>query len=167
MSISCDGPCRSSNDCAAGQPEHGGGWTPFDGTSPPCSRTGTCCHPPHAGLWEPYDGRPSRTVLRGREGEAPSRYSPGHPARNPSRSRSLGGRRNMINKNCETRVLLELPEYEVATEVRRRVGRGRVLDDDLPEREGGVPVVGTVLLVGLVLDVLVEEEWLAAAVDVA
>src|SRR6185295_5168231 len=28
----------------------------------------------HAGLWEPYDGRPSRTVLRGREGEAPSRY---------------------------------------------------------------------------------------------
>ena len=76
-SISCDGPCRSSNDCAAGQPGHGGGWTPFDGASPPCSRTGTCCHPPHAGLWEPYDGRPSRTVLRGREGEAPSRYSPG------------------------------------------------------------------------------------------
>jgi len=73
MSISCDGPCRSSNDCAAGQPEHGSGWTPFDGASPPCSRTGTCCHPPHAGLWEPYDGRPSRTVLREREGEAPSR----------------------------------------------------------------------------------------------
>ena len=75
-STSCDGPCRSSNDCAAGQPERGGGWTPFDGASPPCSRTGTCCHPPHAGLWEPYDGRPSRTVLREREGEAPSRYSP-------------------------------------------------------------------------------------------
>jgi len=32
------------------------GWTPFDGASPPCSRTGTCCLPPHAGLWEPYDG---------------------------------------------------------------------------------------------------------------
>jgi hypothetical protein len=30
-----------------------------------------------AGLWEPYDGRLSRTVLREREGEAPSRYSPG------------------------------------------------------------------------------------------
>ena len=43
-SISCDGPCRSSNDCAAGQPGRGGGWTPFDGASPPCSRTGTCCH---------------------------------------------------------------------------------------------------------------------------
>src|SRR4051794_445735 len=77
MSILCDGPCRSSNDCAAGQPERGGGWTSFDGASPPCSRTGTCCQPPDAGLWEPYDGRPSRTVLRGREGEAPSRYSPG------------------------------------------------------------------------------------------
>ena len=46
------------------------GSTPFDGASPPCSRTGTCCLPPHAGLWEPSDGRPSRTVLRGREGEA-------------------------------------------------------------------------------------------------
>ena len=76
-STSCDGPCRNSNDCAADQPGHGDGWTPFDGASPPYSRTGTCCHPPHAGLWEPYDGRPSRTVLRGREGEAPSRYSPG------------------------------------------------------------------------------------------
>ena len=33
----------------------------------------------NAGLWEPYDGRLSRTVLREREGEVPSRYSPGHP----------------------------------------------------------------------------------------
>jgi RNA-directed DNA polymerase len=32
---------------------------------------------PTPGLREPYDGRPSRTVLREREGEAPSRYSPG------------------------------------------------------------------------------------------
>ena len=32
---------------------------------------------PSAGLWEPYDGRPSRTVLREREGEVPSRHSPG------------------------------------------------------------------------------------------
>ena len=31
----------------------------------------------NAGLWEPYDGRLSRTVLREREGEVPSRYSPG------------------------------------------------------------------------------------------
>ena len=32
----------------------------------------------NAGLWEPYDGRLSRTVLREREGEVPSRYSPRH-----------------------------------------------------------------------------------------
>ena len=31
----------------------------------------------NAGLWEPYDRRLSRTVLREREGEVPSRYSPG------------------------------------------------------------------------------------------
>ena len=31
----------------------------------------------NAGLWEPYDGRLSRTVLREREGEVPSRHSPG------------------------------------------------------------------------------------------
>ena len=31
---------------------------------------------PDAGLWEPYDGRLSRTVLREREGEVPSRHSP-------------------------------------------------------------------------------------------
>ena len=30
----------------------------------------------NAGLWEPYDGRLSRTVLREREGEVPSRHSP-------------------------------------------------------------------------------------------
>ena len=34
----------------------------------------------NAGLWEPYDGRLSRTVLREREGEVPSRYSPGSRA---------------------------------------------------------------------------------------
>ena len=31
----------------------------------------------NAELWEPYDGRLSRTVLREREGEVPSRHSPG------------------------------------------------------------------------------------------
>ena len=31
---------------------------------------------PTAGLWEPDDGRLSRPVLREREGEVPSRYSP-------------------------------------------------------------------------------------------
>ena len=35
----------------------------------------------NAGLWEPYDGRLSRTVLREREGEVPSRHSPGSSAR--------------------------------------------------------------------------------------
>ena len=35
----------------------------------------------NAGLWEPYDGRLSRTVLREREGEVPSRHSPGFGAR--------------------------------------------------------------------------------------
>ena len=30
----------------------------------------------NAELWEPYDGRLSRTVLREREGEVPSRHSP-------------------------------------------------------------------------------------------
>ena len=33
----------------------------------------------NAGLWEPYDGRLSRTVLREREGEVPSRHSPRQP----------------------------------------------------------------------------------------
>ena len=37
----------------------------------------------NAGLWEPYDGRLSRTVLREREGEVPSRYSPGYTERCP------------------------------------------------------------------------------------
>ena len=32
----------------------------------------------NAELWEPYDGRLSRTVLREREGEVPSRHSSGH-----------------------------------------------------------------------------------------
>ena len=37
----------------------------------------------NAGLWEPYDGRLSRTVLREREGEVPSRHSPGWLAVDP------------------------------------------------------------------------------------
>ena len=44
----------------------------------------------NAGLWEPYDGRLSRTVLREREGEVPSRYSP-RPQQQP-RPRSARGR---------------------------------------------------------------------------
>ncbi len=40
------------------------------------SLTGTSSLQPHAELWEPYDGRLSRTVLREREGEVPSRHSP-------------------------------------------------------------------------------------------
>ena len=54
-----------------------------------------------------------RTVLRRHDHQTPpghhrrqiSRPMPraGHPARNPGRPRSLGGSRNMINKNCETR----------------------------------------------------------------
>ena len=47
----------------------------------------------NAGLWEPYDGRLSRTVLREREGEVPSRYSPGGTARqihSRQRSRDVG-----------------------------------------------------------------------------
>ena len=39
----------------------------------------------NAGLWEPYDGRLSRTVLREREGEVPSRYSPGFESAGPQR----------------------------------------------------------------------------------
>src|SRR3954453_11100613 len=34
---------------------------------------------------------------------------PGHPARNPSRPRSLGRSRNMINQNCERRGGLWVP----------------------------------------------------------
>ena len=41
----------------------------------------------NAGLWEPYDGRLSRTVLREREGEVPSRHSPG----SLGESEGLGG----------------------------------------------------------------------------
>ena len=41
----------------------------------------------NAGLWEPYDGRLSRTVLREREGEVPSRYSPGSCSEASCRSR--------------------------------------------------------------------------------
>ena len=101
-SISCDGPCRSSNDCAAGRPGHGGGSTPFDGANPPCSPTGTCCLPSHAGLWEPYDGRPSRTVLREREGEAPSRYSPGRAHQRPQRRRVQDQDHRRVTAPAET-----------------------------------------------------------------
>ena len=42
----------------------------------------------NAGLWEPYDGRLSRTVLREREGEVPSRHSPGCAAELAVRART-------------------------------------------------------------------------------
>ena len=44
----------------------------------------------NAGLWEPYDGRLSRTVLREREGEVPSRHSPRSKAALANRLRTLG-----------------------------------------------------------------------------
>ena len=72
-----DGRCKSSNDCEANPPKHGNGSTLPVSASHNSSPTGTSSPQPHAGLWEPYDGRLSRTVLREREGEVPSRHSPG------------------------------------------------------------------------------------------
>ena len=43
----------------------------------------------NAELWEPYDGRLSRTVLREREGEVPSRHSPGFGQGEPHCSRDI------------------------------------------------------------------------------
>ena len=74
---SSDGRCRSSNDCEANPPKHGDGSTLPVSASHNSSLTGTSSLQPNAGLWEPYDGRLSRTVLREREGEVPSRHSPG------------------------------------------------------------------------------------------
>ena len=74
--ISSDGRCRSSNDCEANPPKRGDGSTLPDSASHNSSLTGTSSLQPHAELWEPYDGRLSRTVLREREGEVPSRHSP-------------------------------------------------------------------------------------------
>ncbi len=79
-SISFDGPCRNSNDCAGKLPRLGPGWTRFDSTSPGSSPTGTFSRPPEAGPWEPYDGRLSRTVLREPGGAIPPGYSPSTPA---------------------------------------------------------------------------------------
>ena len=75
--ILSDGRCRSSNDCEANPPKHGDGSTLPVSASHNSSLTGTSSPQPHAELWEPYDGRLSRTVLREREGEVPSRHSPG------------------------------------------------------------------------------------------
>jgi len=87
---SFDGRCRSSNDCEANPPKRGDGSTLLDSASHNSSPTGTSSHQPEAGLWEPYDGRPSRTVLREREGEVPSRYSPGPGARDGDRGADPG-----------------------------------------------------------------------------
>ena len=78
--ILSDGRCRSSNDCEANPPKRGDGSTLPDSASHNSLLTGTSLLQPHAELWEPYDRRLSRTVLREREGEVPSRHSPG-PAR--------------------------------------------------------------------------------------
>ena len=74
--ILSDGRCRSSNDCEANPPKHGDGSTLPVSASHNSSLTGTSSPQPHAELREPYDGRLSRTVLREREGEVPSRHSP-------------------------------------------------------------------------------------------
>ena len=47
--------------------------------SPGSLPTGTCFHPPTSDLWGPDEARVSRPVLREREGEVPSRYSPDSP----------------------------------------------------------------------------------------
>ena len=75
--ILSDGRCRSSNDCEANPPKHGDGSTLPVSASHNSSLTGTSSLQPNAELWEPYDGRLSRTVLTEREGEVPSRHSPG------------------------------------------------------------------------------------------
>ena len=61
----------------------------------------------NAGLWEPYDGRLSRTVLREREGEVPSRHSPGthrpKPKTGPRRtvhSYQLRDRQDTARRGC-------------------------------------------------------------------
>ena len=55
----------------------------------------------NAGLWEPYDGRLSRTVLREREGEVPSRHSP--PSRRASErlTHSRGVFCILVHRNTE------------------------------------------------------------------
>ena len=87
---SSDGRCRSSNDCEANPPKHGDGSTLPVSASHNSSLTGTSSPQPNAGLWEPYDGRLSRTVLREREGEVPSRHSPGR-SEGAGQFRSCGG----------------------------------------------------------------------------
>ena len=69
--------CRSSNDCEANPPKRKDGSTLPVSASHNSSLTGTSSLQPHAELREPYDGRLSRTVLTEREGEVPSRHSPG------------------------------------------------------------------------------------------
>ncbi len=80
-SISFDGPCRSSSDCGANQQRLGPGLMLSDSTGQDSLPTGICCRAPTVDLWGPDDGRLSRPVLREREGEIPSRYSPEPHAR--------------------------------------------------------------------------------------
>ena len=102
--ISSDGRCRSSNDCEANPPKHGDGSTLPVSASHNSSLTGTSSPQPHAGLWEPYDGRLSRTVLTEREGEVPSRHSPGPPGSSNLASSSAAAGQGMTQSysGCPT-----------------------------------------------------------------
>ena len=75
-STSSDGPCTSSNDCAAGPTRRGPGCGMPGSGNQRSSPTGTSSRSLPAGLWGPDDRRLSRPVPREREGEVPSRYSP-------------------------------------------------------------------------------------------
>ena len=75
-SILFDGLRKSSSDSGTSRHGPGTGWPRYASSLPSCSLTGSLPGPPTIGSWEPYDRRRSRTVLREREGEIPSRHSP-------------------------------------------------------------------------------------------
>src|ERR1039458_361320 len=90
-STSSDRQCRSSNDYEDVPTGNDAGWMRHGCDSRSSSPIGISSPHRHAGLWEPYDGIPSRTVLREREGEGPSRYSPPQledPSHQPPRLRA-------------------------------------------------------------------------------
>ena len=75
VSERCGGAPAGQRVACANPPKHGDGSTLPDSANHNSSPTGTSSPQPNAR--EPYDGRLSRTVLREREGEVPSRHSPG------------------------------------------------------------------------------------------
>jgi hypothetical protein len=100
----------------------------------------------HAGLWEPYDGRPSRTVLREREGEVPSRYSPGEHDREVSLdgvALAVVDRAGLQVGLGHAEALLDVPELVIAAdhEVRGNQGAVRAGGEvgDVAFRPGQVP----------------------------